>query len=104
MSRAELEHRTRQSYILEAARGLFAEQNLENCTMEEIAKVAEYTRRTLYSYFKSRDELYLRIHLEDLVRAVIRCDLRVRCLEQHLLRQRVRRNRGPTHPQRHRLR
>ena len=34
----------------------------------ETAAGAEYTRRTLYSYFKSRDELLLSIHMEDLAR------------------------------------
>ncbi len=68
MSRAEMERQVRQGFILEAARSLFSKKGLENCTMDDIASAAEYTRRTLYSYFKGRDELYLRIHIEDLER------------------------------------
>jgi len=33
--------------------------------MEEIAVAAEYTRRTLYTYFKSRDEILLLIHIRN---------------------------------------
>jgi len=66
MSRIETEKQARRDYILASSRRLFSERGLENCSMENIAVAAEYTRRTLYSYFKSRDELFLRIHLEDL--------------------------------------
>ena len=68
MSRTEIERQARRNYILEAARRLFAEQDLENGSMDDIAAAAEYTRRTLYSYFKTRDELYLLIHMEDTAR------------------------------------
>ncbi len=66
MSRADVERQAKLGFILSSARQLIATQGLESCTMEKIASGAEYTRRTLYSYFKSRDELLLRIHMEDL--------------------------------------
>ncbi|MEE9442041.1 MAG: helix-turn-helix domain-containing protein [candidate division Zixibacteria bacterium] len=65
MSRKTAEREIRQSYILDAARGLFAQQGIENTSMEDIASAAEYTRRTLYSYFKSRDEICLMVLIED---------------------------------------
>ena len=65
MSRSEIETQTRRNFILDAARQLFAAKDLDSCSMDDIATAAEYTRRTLYSYFKTRDELYLLIHMED---------------------------------------
>ena len=64
-SRKESEREARQRFVLAAARRLFAEQGIENTSMEEIAAAAEYTRRTLYAYFKSRDEICLRVLVED---------------------------------------
>lgn len=44
--------------IVEAATGLFAEKGLKETTMDDIAKAAEYSKSTLYVYFKSKDEIY----------------------------------------------
>jgi AcrR family transcriptional regulator len=66
MSRKIKESEARRSYILDAARGLFFSKGVENTSMEDIAKAAEYTRRTLYAYFRSRDEICLLVYLEDL--------------------------------------
>lgn len=66
MSRKTQEAQMRRSYILDAARRLFATKSVESTSMEDIAAAAEYTRRTLYSYFRSRDEIYLLVYLEDM--------------------------------------
>ena len=66
MIRKAIERETRKKYILEAARRLFDEKGIENTSMDDIASAAEYTRRTLYAYFKSRDEISLSILVEDL--------------------------------------
>lgn len=66
MSRKEVERETRRRFILEAARRIFAKKGIEETTMDDIAGEAEYTRRTLYTYFPSRDEIYLSIFLEDM--------------------------------------
>ena len=66
MSRKTMERQTRQQFILDAARRLLAEKGIEETGMEDIAAAVEYTRRTLYAYFKSRDEIYLMIFVEDL--------------------------------------
>ena len=68
LSRRTAERRARQAFILDAARALFAEKGVENTSMDDIAAAAEYTRRTLYAYFQSRDDICLRVHLEDVVR------------------------------------
>jgi TetR/AcrR family transcriptional regulator len=66
MSRKEAERETRRRFILEAARRTFASKGVEETSMDDIAREAEYTRRTLYGYFRSRDEIYMSIFLEDL--------------------------------------
>lgn len=66
MSRKIKETEARRRYILDAARGLFASKGVEDTSMEDIAVAAEYTRRTLYAYFQSRDEICLLVYLEDL--------------------------------------
>jgi len=65
-SRKVAERELRQQLVLGAARGIFAEKGIENTTMEDIAERAGYTRRTLYAYFRNRDEISLLILLEDL--------------------------------------
>ena len=39
--------------IIRAAKELFSEQGVERTTMDEIAKKADYSKSTLYVYFKS---------------------------------------------------
>ena len=66
MSRKTVEYEARQRFILNAARQLYSDRGVENSNMDDIASAAEYTRRTLYSYFKSRDEISLMVLIEDL--------------------------------------
>ena len=66
MSRKTIERNARKKFILSAARRLFGEKDIEHTTMDDIAQAADYTRRTLYAYFKSRDEICLSIFIEDL--------------------------------------
>lgn len=64
--RRELEFATRRSFIVENARKIIAAGNIEKISMDEIAEAVEYTRRTLYAYFKSRDEILLQVFAEDM--------------------------------------
>ena len=66
MSRKTIEHEARQQFVLTTAKHLFATKGVENTNMEDIAKLANYTRRTLYAYFKSRDEISLMVFINDL--------------------------------------
>jgi AcrR family transcriptional regulator len=79
VSRRVAERDARRRFILEAARGLLAGKSIDDISMDDIAEAAEYTRRTLYTYFKSRDEIWLRVHLEDLAR---RWELQKRALTE----------------------
>lgn len=44
--------------LIDVARQLFAVKGVENTTMNDIAVAAKKGRRTLYTYFKSKDEVY----------------------------------------------
>lgn len=43
--------------IIKVARRLFAQKGIENITMSDIAGEANKSRRTVYTYFKSKEEL-----------------------------------------------
>ncbi len=53
-------------FILDVSRHLFARRGVENTSMDDIAQEAGYTRRTLYAYFNSADEIRLMIFTGDL--------------------------------------
>ena len=46
------------SLLLDVARKLFARKGLEGTTMNDIAVASNKGRRTLYTYFKNKDEIY----------------------------------------------
>ncbi len=47
--------------LVNVARQLFAKQGLENTTMNDIALASGKGRRTLYTYFKNKDEIYFAV-------------------------------------------
>lgn len=49
--------KTREKFI-EVARQLFARQGVENTTMNDIANASDKGRRTIYTYFKSKREIF----------------------------------------------
>ena len=44
-------------HLIKVARRLFAQQGIGNITMNDIAQAANKSRRTLYTYFQSKEEL-----------------------------------------------
>ena len=44
--------------LIEVARTLFAKQGIEETTMNDIALASGKGRRTLYTYFKSKEDIY----------------------------------------------
>ncbi|HQG07877.1 MAG TPA: TetR/AcrR family transcriptional regulator, partial [Dysgonamonadaceae bacterium] len=44
--------------LIEVARQLFAKKGVENTTMNDIAEASKRGRRTLYTYFSSKNEIY----------------------------------------------
>lgn len=44
--------------LIDVARQLFAHNGIENTTMSDIANASDKGRRTIYTYFKSKKEIY----------------------------------------------
>ena len=44
--------------LIEVARQLFARKGIENTTMNDIASASDKGRRTIYTYFKNKREIY----------------------------------------------
>lgn len=47
--------------LVDVARQLFAKQGLENTTMNDIAVASGRGRRTLYTYFRNKEEIYFAV-------------------------------------------
>lgn len=65
-NRREAERFTRRQLVLVAANKLLSENDIDDVSMDRIAAEVDYTRRTLYAYFKSRDEILLMVLTDDL--------------------------------------
>lgn len=59
--------KTRQK-LVDVARQLFAKNGIANTTMNDIAKSSGKGRRTLYTYFKSKDDVYYAVIESELER------------------------------------
>ena len=59
--------KTRQK-LVDVARQLFAKKGLENTTMNDIALHSGKGRRTLYTYFKSKEDIYYAVIESELER------------------------------------
>ncbi|MGC9367873.1 MAG: TetR/AcrR family transcriptional regulator [bacterium] len=60
----------RKNEFADAAQHLFYTRRYEKTTIEEIADFAGYTKMTLYSYFQSKDEIYIVVFIRSLVERV----------------------------------
>lgn len=47
--------------LVDVARQLFARMGVDNTTMNDIAQASRKGRRTLYTYFKSKNEIFLAV-------------------------------------------
>jgi len=66
MNRKEREMLQRKNDILLAAKKLFLKKGFDSVTMEEIAQKSEFTRITIYSYFKNKLDVFIYILFEAL--------------------------------------
>lgn len=70
-TRKQKEIEFRRKEIVKVAEHLFVEKGIENVSMNDIAKASEFSKTTLYKYFKSKEELeifvYRSIHHDKLV-------------------------------------
>lgn len=53
----------RRDEILDAAERLFEKNSIDSVTMDHIASEAEFTKQTLYTYFKGKDEILAALYL-----------------------------------------
>lgn len=60
--------------LVDVARQLFAKNGFENTTMNDIAQASGRGRRTLYTYFKSKEEVYFAVIQTELERLFMRME------------------------------
>ncbi len=63
LTRREREKLTRKAEMLEVAQKLFIQNGYENTSMDDIAKEAQFTKRTLYQYFLNKEDLFYAVVL-----------------------------------------
>lgn len=61
--RRERERLVRKNDIIDAAETVFFKKGIQQATMDEVAKEAEFSKRTIYIYFQSKEQLYFEIML-----------------------------------------
>lgn len=66
LERKEREKEQRRNDIIDAAEKVFFSKGFDNASMNDVANEAEYSKGTLYLYFKSKNELCLAILLRSL--------------------------------------
>ena len=64
--RKQWEKEQRQNRIIDIAENIFFEKGVDGTTIEEIAQAAGYNKRTLYLYFKDKEEIFLAVVLRAL--------------------------------------
>lgn len=65
--RKEREKEQKKNVIIDAAEKVIFSKGLEAATMDEIAEVAEFSKGTIYLYFKNKEDLYFAIHARGLL-------------------------------------
>ncbi|GAK50917.1 transcriptional regulator, TetR family [Candidatus Moduliflexus flocculans] len=63
LHRREREKFMRETEMIAAAEKLFTQYGFEQVTMDAVAKEAEFTKRTLYQYFPSKEDLFFAVVL-----------------------------------------
>lgn len=61
LSRRQRERQTREAEIIMAAEKIFYQKGYDDASMDEIAKEAEFTKKTLYQYFVNKEDLYFAV-------------------------------------------
>ena len=59
--RKRQEKEIRRKDIIDAAERVFFSKGYENASMDEVAKEAEFSKRTVYVYFSSKEQIYFEI-------------------------------------------
>lgn len=61
ISRREREKLMRKDEIVKAAENVFIRLGYEKASMDEVAREAQFTRKTIYRYFANKEDLYLAV-------------------------------------------
>jgi AcrR family transcriptional regulator len=64
LSRREKERQAREAEIVAAAEAVFCQKGFDGASMDEIAKAAQFTKRTVYQYFSGKEDLYFAVALK----------------------------------------
>ena len=64
LSKRDKEKKVHEKKILTAAEKIFCLNGYEDSSMDEIAKEAQFTKRTVYQYFENKEDLYFAIVLK----------------------------------------
>lgn len=75
LSRRERERQNMVKTIISTAEELFCKLGYENTAMDDIAKASEYTKRTIYKYFRSKEDLFFAVALkgyQELYRLIVK--------------------------------
>ncbi|HYE12496.1 MAG TPA: TetR/AcrR family transcriptional regulator, partial [Patescibacteria group bacterium] len=64
LTRREREKIARKTEMVEVAERLFVKHGYEGTSMDDIAKEAEFTKRTLYQYFINKEDLFYAVVLK----------------------------------------
>ena len=59
--RRKKEKEIRRNDIIDAAERIFFSKGYNNATMDDVAKEAEFSKRTVYVYFNSKEQIYFEI-------------------------------------------
>lgn len=59
--RSQKEKELRRGDIIDAAERVFFSKGYENASMDEVAKEAEFSKRTVYMYFSGKEQIYYEI-------------------------------------------
>ncbi len=62
--RREKEKEIRRNDIIEAAERVFFSKGYDAATMDDVAKEAEFSKRTVYVYFSSKEQIYFEIMIK----------------------------------------
>ncbi|NLI92940.1 MAG: TetR/AcrR family transcriptional regulator [Peptococcaceae bacterium] len=63
-SKRELNKAKKKASLIDAAERLFIQKGFENTSIDEVAKEAGLTKRTLYQYFLSKEDLFYAVALK----------------------------------------
>jgi AcrR family transcriptional regulator len=66
LERRDKEKDGRRKLILKSARTLFFEKGFHSVTVDEIARISELGKGSIYLYFNSKEEIYAQILLDDI--------------------------------------